>query len=90
VGINDGSTDATAAIAERMDVFIISLPYNLGIGAAIQTGYMFARDTGYDIAVQVDGECGLDTGVSVGRVGLECAKDRIEAIFTQFSPTLLF
>jgi len=56
VVINDGSTDATAAIAERMDAFVINLPYNLGIGAAMQTGYIFAREMGYDIAVQVDAD----------------------------------
>ena len=35
VVINDGSTDATAAIAERIDAFVINLPYNLVIGAVI-------------------------------------------------------
>lgn len=56
VVINDGSTDATAAVAERMDVFAINLPYNLGIGGAMQTGYIFAKEMGYDIAVQVDAD----------------------------------
>ena len=44
VVINDGSTDATAAIAERMDTFVINLPYNLGIGATMQTCYIFAKE----------------------------------------------
>ena len=54
--INDGSTDATPSIAEDYGVTLISLPYNLGIGAAMQTGFLFARERGYDVAVQVDGD----------------------------------
>ncbi len=56
VVINDGSTDATPAIAETLEAKVLSLPYNLGIGSAMQTGFIFARDRGYDVAVQVDGD----------------------------------
>ena len=56
VVVNDGSLDATARIAEAKGVFVLNLPYNLGIGGAIQTGYKFAVEMGYDIAVQVDGD----------------------------------
>jgi hypothetical protein len=53
--IDDGSTDGTAA---RVPAFarVISLPFNQGIGAAMQTGYCFAAMHGYDVAVQVDGD----------------------------------
>ena len=54
--IDDGSTDATAAIAQEAGAFVVSLPHNLGIGGAVQTGYVFATEMGYDIAVQVDGD----------------------------------
>lgn len=56
VVINDGSTDETFNVAKNLGVMVIDLPYNLGIGAAIQTGYKYAEMMGYDIAVQVDGD----------------------------------
>jgi len=56
VVIDDGSTDATAAIAQEAGALVVSLPHNLGIGGAVQTGYIFAAEMGYDIAVQVDGD----------------------------------
>jgi glycosyltransferase involved in cell wall biosynthesis len=56
VVIDDGSTDATAAIAQEAGALVVSLPHNLGIGGAVQTGYIFAAEMGYDVAVQVDGD----------------------------------
>lgn len=56
VVINDGSTDSTPAIAEEQGAILISLPFNLGIGSAMQTGFIFARERGYDVVVQVDGD----------------------------------
>ncbi|TDI78254.1 MAG: glycosyltransferase, partial [Caldithrix sp.] len=40
--IDDGSTDATAEVARSHDVLVVSLPFNLGIGGAVQTGFKFA------------------------------------------------
>lgn len=54
--IDDGSTDATAPEARSAGARVISLPFNLGIGGAVQTGFQFAYDNDYDIAVQVDGD----------------------------------
>ena len=54
--INDGSYDRTAAIASGLDVVLLEHPFNMGIGATMQTGYIYARRMGYDIAVQVDGD----------------------------------
>ena len=54
--INDCSTDNTRQICEDNNINYINLPINLGIGGAVQTGYRYARDNGYDIAVQVDGD----------------------------------
>lgn len=54
--INDGSRDNTARVAEQAGAQVVSLPYNLGIGAAMQTGFIFARDHNYDYAIQVDGD----------------------------------
>lgn len=56
VVIDDGSTDETAAIAAGQGVALVRLPYNLGIGTAMQTGFLFARQRGYDYAIQVDGD----------------------------------
>ncbi len=56
VVVNDGSYDATAEIAEGYGATLLSLPFNLGIGSAMQTGFIFGRDRSYDIAVQVDGD----------------------------------
>lgn len=56
VVVNDGSVDATAEIADGYGATVLSLPFNLGIGSAMQTGFLFARDRSYDIAVQVDGD----------------------------------
>ncbi|MEK5282078.1 MULTISPECIES: glycosyltransferase family 2 protein [Paenibacillus] len=54
--INDHSTDSTAAICENNNVNIINLPCNLGIGGAVQTGYLYANKFNYDIAIQIDGD----------------------------------
>src|SRR3989304_1643132 len=54
--INDGSADATSQIAKGLGVMVADLPYNMGIGAAMQAGYRYAAMHGYDIAVQVDAD----------------------------------
>ena len=56
VVIDDGSTDDTKKVAEDCHVPVISLPFNLGIGGAMQTGFKYAKENGYDIAIQVDGD----------------------------------
>jgi glycosyltransferase involved in cell wall biosynthesis len=56
VVVDDGSTDRTAGIAVDRGAHVLRLPFNLGIGGAVQTGYRFAFERGYDIAVQVDGD----------------------------------
>ena len=54
--INDCSTDDTLKICERNGYNVVRLPINLGIGGAVQTGYKYAFENGYDLAVQVDGD----------------------------------
>lgn len=54
--INDGSTDHTYDICVRNGYHCINLPVNLGIGGAVQTGYMYGARNGYDYAVQFDGD----------------------------------
>jgi hypothetical protein len=54
--INDGSTDDTESVCDHNELNVIHLISNLGIGGAVQAGYKYARQRGYDIAVQLDGD----------------------------------
>lgn len=54
--INDGSKDDTEKICIQNHYNLLSLPLNLGIGGAVQTGYRYALKENYDIAVQMDGD----------------------------------
>jgi glycosyltransferase involved in cell wall biosynthesis len=54
--VNDGSSDRTALVARSAGADVVTLPQNLGIGGAVQTGYRYASARGYDIAVQVDAD----------------------------------
>ncbi|PKM87985.1 MAG: glycosyl transferase family 2 [Firmicutes bacterium HGW-Firmicutes-12] len=54
--INDGSTDNTEKVVQNEKVMLISLPYNLGYGGALQTGYKYAVLAGYEYVIQIDGD----------------------------------
>jgi glycosyltransferase involved in cell wall biosynthesis len=54
--VDDGSTDGTAANAAAAGAEVLRHPFNLGIGGAVQSGYLYALEHGYDVAVQVDGD----------------------------------
>jgi glycosyltransferase involved in cell wall biosynthesis len=56
VVVNDGSTDATASVAAAAGVAVVTLPFNVGIGGAVQTGYQYALEQGFELAIQVDGD----------------------------------
>ena len=56
VVVNDGSTDGTARVAAAAGVAIVNLPFNLGIGGAVQTGYQYALEHGFELAIQVDAD----------------------------------
>lgn len=56
VVINDGSKDNTLKILQENNLNHINLINNLGIGGAVQTGYKYAYENGYDIAIQFDGD----------------------------------
>lgn len=56
VVIDDGSTDATAERAAAAGATVLSLPYNLGIGGAVQTGFKFALAQGYETVIRLDGD----------------------------------
>ncbi len=54
--VNDCSTDSTEAILKKNGYRYISLPVNLGIGGGVQSGYLYAMQNDYDIAIQIDGD----------------------------------
>jgi glycosyltransferase involved in cell wall biosynthesis len=56
VVVDDGSTDRTAAVATARGAHVLRLPFNLGIGGAVQTGFRYALEQGFDVAVRVDGD----------------------------------
>ena len=56
VVINDCSTDDTLALCQKQGLNYVNLPVNLGIGGAVQTGYLYGCQYGYEVAVQFDGD----------------------------------
>ncbi|WP_206516057.1 glycosyltransferase family 2 protein [Nocardioides pantholopis] len=54
--VDDGSTDATATVAEAAGALVCRLPFNLGVGGAMRAGYRFALRHHYDVAVQIDAD----------------------------------
>src|SRR5687768_2255458 len=54
--VSDGSADATARLAEQAGAKVLRLPFNLGYGAAVQTGLLYAVEAGYDACVLIDGD----------------------------------
>ena len=56
VVISDGSVDRTAEVAAELGAYVLRLPFNLGIGGAVQTGFRFAAENGYELAVRCDGD----------------------------------
>ena len=58
--VNDGSTDATSGIARKADVMVLDIPCNIGYGGAVQTGFRFAAERGYDFVITMDGDAQHD------------------------------
>lgn len=54
--VNDGSADLTSEKAKASGAVVLDLPFNLGIGGAMQAGYKYANEKGFDIAIQIDGD----------------------------------
>ena len=61
VVINDCSKDNTLSVLKENNTSFVNLPINLGIGGGVQTGYKYALENGYDIAIQIDGDGQHDT-----------------------------
>lgn len=54
--VDDGSTDCTSKMALKAGARVLRAPFNLGIGGAVQSGFVFAVENGYDYVVQIDGD----------------------------------
>ena len=82
VVVNDGSTDETEAIAAGAGATVLTLPFNLGVGGAMRTGFIYARRNGYRRAIQVDAD-GQHDPPDIARVidGLDRADIAIGARF---------
>jgi glycosyltransferase involved in cell wall biosynthesis len=65
--IDDGSADRTADVARAAGAHVLKLPFNLGIGGSVQTGFRYAHENGYELAVRVDGD-GQHDPAQLGKV----------------------
>ena len=62
VVVDDGSYDETGVIARSRGAAVVTLPYNIGIGGTVQTGFKYALERGYETAVRLDGDGQHDPG----------------------------
>ncbi|HEX4746580.1 MAG TPA: glycosyltransferase family 2 protein [Gaiellaceae bacterium] len=67
VVVDDASVDATADVAATHGATVLRLPFNVGIGGAVQTGFRYVRDEGYELAVRLDGD-GQHDAAEIGKL----------------------
>jgi glycosyltransferase involved in cell wall biosynthesis len=84
VVVSDGSTDRTAEVASARGAHVIRLPFNLGIGGAVQTGFRHAWEEGYELAVRLDGDGQHDPAELRGLVAPVVAGEADLAIGSRF------
>jgi glycosyltransferase involved in cell wall biosynthesis len=72
--VNDGSTDDTAHRARAAGADVLQMPFNVGIGGAVQAGFVYAKENGYRYMVQVDGD-GQHVPGEIARLQEEMATD---------------
>jgi len=84
VVVSDGSTDRTAEVASGRGAYVIRLPFNLGIGGAVQTGFRYAWEEGYELAVRLDGDGQHDPGELGVLVGPVVAGEADLAVGSRF------
>jgi glycosyltransferase involved in cell wall biosynthesis len=77
--VDDGSTDATTARARECGVLVATLPFNQGLGAALQTGYLYALREGYDCCAHLDAD-GQHPASEVARLLAEVQADRADLV----------
>ncbi|WP_315116229.1 glycosyltransferase family 2 protein [uncultured Clostridium sp.] len=79
VVVNDGSKDNTELEAKKAGAKVLNLSSNLGIGGAVQTGYLYALYNGYDAAVQIDGD-GQHSSKDLGRLVKELNESNADMV----------
>jgi glycosyltransferase involved in cell wall biosynthesis len=84
VVVSDGSTDRTVEVALARGAHVIRLPFNLGIGGAVQTGFRFAWEEGYELAVRLDGDGQHDPAELRGLVAPVVAGEADLAVGSRF------
>ena len=77
--VDDGSTDATTERARAAGVLVATLPFNQGLGAALQTGYLWALREGYDACAHLDAD-GQHPAAEVARLLAEVEGDRADLV----------
>lgn len=83
--VNDGSTDDTAMLAAQAGATVVSLPFNVGVGGAMRTAFLYAERHGYEAVVQIDAD-GQHDPADVNRV-LEGLDSADVVVGTRFHPT---
>ena len=77
--VDDGSTDATTERARESGALVASLPFNQGLGAALQTGYLYGLRNGYDVCAHLDAD-GQHPAEEVARLLAEVKADRADLV----------
>ncbi len=77
--VDDGSTDSTAELARQAGVLVATMPFNQGLGAALQTGYLWALREGYDFCAHLDAD-GQHPPSEVSRLLAEVRADRADLV----------
>ncbi len=86
--VNDGSTDLTAQEAQEAGARVISLPFNVGVGGAMRTAFLYAQREGYQALVQVDAD-GQHDPADLDRL-LAGLKDADIVVGTRFHPDSMY
>jgi glycosyltransferase involved in cell wall biosynthesis len=85
VVVDDGSVDRTAAVAEERGAHVIRLPFNLGIGGSVQTGFRYAFEEGFQLAVRLDGD-GQHDASQLGKLLAPVLADEVDiAVGSRFA-----
>jgi glycosyltransferase involved in cell wall biosynthesis len=85
VVVDDGSVDGTARVAEGRGARVLRLPFNLGIGGAVQTGFRYAYEHDFQLAVRVDGDGQHDASELSALLGPVLAGEADIAVGSRFS-----
>ncbi|MDO8307647.1 MAG: glycosyltransferase family 2 protein [Actinomycetota bacterium] len=82
--VNDGSTDRTAVTALAAGAQVVSLPFNVGVGGAMRTAFLYAKREGYGALVQVDAD-GQHDPVDLDRI-IDGLDEADVVVGTRFHP----